>query len=95
MTHCSEGLLVPPGDPMALADAILQLLANPSVRQRMGDCGRATAQTYDWTGSRAVSTTTTSSWLPATERRRPQSASRAQPALARGPRVQLVDPRED
>lgn len=35
------GYLVPPRDPAALADRVLHLLANPDLRQRMGQAGRA------------------------------------------------------
>ncbi|MEA3407267.1 MAG: glycosyltransferase [Chloroflexota bacterium] len=35
------GLLVPPGDPDALAQAILRLLRDPDLRHRMGQAGRA------------------------------------------------------
>lgn len=34
------GLLVPPGDPAALAEAILYVLSNPAVARRFGDAGR-------------------------------------------------------
>ncbi len=34
------GLLVPPGDPAALAAALQSLLADPALRRRMGDAGR-------------------------------------------------------
>lgn len=35
------GLLVPPSDPAALAEALGSLLANPALRQRMGEAGRS------------------------------------------------------
>ena len=35
------GLLVPPGDPSSLATAIERLLADPALRNRLGDAGRA------------------------------------------------------
>ena len=38
--HGCTGLVVPPGDPGALAAAIESLAADPSLRQRMGDAGR-------------------------------------------------------
>ena len=34
------GILVPPRDSVALADAIRRLLKNPELRQRMGKAGR-------------------------------------------------------
>jgi glycosyltransferase involved in cell wall biosynthesis len=37
------GLLVPPEDPVALADAIDRLLADDELRTRMGEAGRARA----------------------------------------------------
>jgi glycosyltransferase involved in cell wall biosynthesis len=36
-----SGLVVPPEDPQALADAINLLLRDPALRRRMGDAGRA------------------------------------------------------
>jgi glycosyltransferase involved in cell wall biosynthesis len=35
------GLLVAPGDPAALADAIETLMRDPELRRRMGDAARA------------------------------------------------------
>ena len=40
LTHRKEGLLVPPGDPRALADAITELLADPGLRKRLGRASR-------------------------------------------------------
>jgi glycosyltransferase involved in cell wall biosynthesis len=45
--HDREGVLVPPGDPKALADAILALLADPSLRQRLGEAARKRATDFD------------------------------------------------
>lgn len=38
--HGKNGLLVPPKDPKALAQAICQLIQDPELRERMGDQGR-------------------------------------------------------
>ena len=48
MTHGAEGLLVPPKDGKALAQALISLMANESTRQQMGARGRLTAEGYDW-----------------------------------------------
>lgn len=41
-----NGLLVPPGDPAALAQAVVQLLRDPSKADRMGQDGRACASEF-------------------------------------------------
>lgn len=41
VTHGREGLLVPPGDPDALADALEQLANRPNLRIQMGQAARA------------------------------------------------------
>lgn len=43
-----NGLLVPPGDPEALADAIIYLLENEDVGKRMGKNGRTKVEYYSW-----------------------------------------------
>ena len=40
------GILVPPGDPVALAEAIIQLLRDSKRRQRMGEAGRMRVKTH-------------------------------------------------
>lgn len=46
--HRREGLLVPPQQPVALANALIYLLGNADVRAMCGVAGRATAQHYAW-----------------------------------------------
>ena len=48
LTDGREGLLVEPGDPEALAAALLRLLRDPELRARMGAQGRATARGLAW-----------------------------------------------
>jgi len=43
-----NGLLVPPKDPDALADAIIYLLENEDVRRGMGERGREMVKDYSW-----------------------------------------------
>jgi glycosyltransferase involved in cell wall biosynthesis len=44
----TAGILVPPGDPPALADALTRLLLDPDVRARMGAAGRVHAEAFGW-----------------------------------------------
>jgi len=48
ITDGVEGLLVPPKDEKALAQALISLMANESLRQQMGARERLTAKKYDW-----------------------------------------------
>jgi len=48
VTPGHEGLLVPPGDEIALARALVSLLRNPTLCQAMGERGRVTAARYAW-----------------------------------------------
>lgn len=44
VTSGDDGLLVPPGDPQALATAVESLLADPAERRRLGAAARATVE---------------------------------------------------
>ena len=44
VTHGYNGLLVPPREPRAIADALQQLLGDPALRARMGRAGRTRAE---------------------------------------------------
>ena len=48
VTHGVEGLLVPPKDEEKLAQALISLMADQSLRQQMGARGKLTAQEYGW-----------------------------------------------
>jgi phosphatidylinositol alpha-mannosyltransferase len=48
LTNGSEGLLVPPRDPAALARALALLLGDPALRGRLGSAGARTAAGYGW-----------------------------------------------
>ena len=43
-----DGLLVPPGDPSALAAAIARVAADADLRERLRDSGHVRAKLYDW-----------------------------------------------
>ena len=45
----TTGLLVPPGDAAALADAMLRLATDAALRDRLGTAGRARAARFSWT----------------------------------------------
>jgi len=44
ITDGVDGLLVPPADPRALADACIRLACSPELRARLGEAGRATVE---------------------------------------------------
>jgi len=48
VTNEVEGLLVEPEKEIALAQAIIRLLKEPELRQKMGERGRARAEGYSW-----------------------------------------------
>ncbi len=48
VNHQVEGLLTPPKDPAALAEAIIYLLRRPDLCRVMGARGQATASRYSW-----------------------------------------------
>jgi len=48
LTHGVEGLLVPPKDKEALAQALISLMTDESLRQQMGARGILKAKEYDW-----------------------------------------------
>lgn len=48
VTHGQNGLLVSPADPIAIADAVIHLLQNPMVRERLSQAGRVTVAQYAW-----------------------------------------------
>jgi phosphatidylinositol alpha-mannosyltransferase len=48
VNHGVDGLLVPPKDEKALAQALISLMTNESLRQQMGAQGRIKVRKYDW-----------------------------------------------
>jgi phosphatidylinositol alpha-mannosyltransferase len=48
ITRGKEGILVPPGDPQALAAELVRLLKDPALRARLSNEGLVTARRYDW-----------------------------------------------
>jgi len=44
LTNGLDGLLVPPADPAAMAEACIRLACSPELRRRMGEAGRATVE---------------------------------------------------
>jgi phosphatidylinositol alpha-mannosyltransferase len=48
VNHGIDGLLVPPKDEKALAQALISLMTNESLRQQMGAQGRMKVRKYDW-----------------------------------------------
>ncbi|MCA3748878.1 MAG: glycosyltransferase family 4 protein [Rubrobacter sp.] len=48
ITHGRDGLLCPPGDPEALSAALVGLLRDSALRERLAAAGRRTALRYDW-----------------------------------------------
>ncbi len=48
LTHRENALLVPEHDPRALADAIVELIQNVDLRERIGSIARRNALAYDW-----------------------------------------------
>jgi glycosyltransferase involved in cell wall biosynthesis len=48
LTHNEQGLLVPPRNVDSLAEALLTLLNDSSLRERMGEKGVLHARKYSW-----------------------------------------------
>jgi glycogen(starch) synthase len=48
VVHEDNGLLVPPEDPSALADAIRRILSDPRLARRLSRSARSRADSYDW-----------------------------------------------
>ena len=48
VVHNRTGLLVPPGDKNALAQAFIDLFENPELRKKLGEAGRLWVSKYRW-----------------------------------------------
>jgi glycosyltransferase-like protein len=48
LTDRHDALLVPPGDPSSLADAMLEIMDDPRLRTRLVAAGRQTVSAYTW-----------------------------------------------
>jgi phosphatidylinositol alpha-mannosyltransferase len=48
VTYERDGVLVPPADASALAEALVGLLRDPKYRERLSEAGLNTARRYDW-----------------------------------------------
>jgi phosphatidylinositol alpha-mannosyltransferase len=48
LSHGVEGILVPPKDEQALAQALIRLLSDSSLRQEMGARGKQKVEEYSW-----------------------------------------------
>ena len=84
-----QALLVPPGDHRELAEAILRLIADPALRERMGQSGRERVRSSAGTGSPRGSRPTTGSSSGASRPRAPcprTSAPRCRRTRARAAR---------
>jgi glycosyltransferase involved in cell wall biosynthesis len=46
--HGRDGLLVPPRDPVALADALARVLSDRSLAEQLAQAGRGRAERFRW-----------------------------------------------
>jgi glycosyltransferase involved in cell wall biosynthesis len=82
--HGRDGLLVEPGDPAALAQAIEQICWDGAARQAMGRAGRAKVEArYDW---RQIGARLEQIYLNVLGAHRPQTASDDAQSIGRGAR---------
>ena len=79
--HERTGLLVPPGDPAALADAVNRLLADRPLRTRLGDAGRLLGRQFTM---RAHAEAVEAVYREARERHGRREAPRALASIGRG-----------